>query len=124
MVVISIKEVIIYQPGIVLIVMRTKTKYSKSIIKNTGQESLINMNKYVLGIDGMRCGMCEIHVEETITKNLNVKKVKASHFKNQLVVITEELLVEDDFKRILDPTGYRVTSFERMFVVKKLFGWR
>ena len=82
------------------------------------------MNKYVLGIDGMRCGMCEIHVEETITKNLNVKKVKASHFKNQLVVITEELLVEDDFKRILDPTGYRVTSFERMFVVKKLFGWR
>lgn len=24
------------------------------------------MNKYILGIDGMRCGMCEMHVEETI----------------------------------------------------------
>ena len=82
------------------------------------------MNKYVLEIDGMRCGMCEMHVEETIAKNLTVKKVSASHLKNQVVVITEELLNEDDFKKILDPTGYRVISFDRMFVVKKLFGWR
>ena len=82
------------------------------------------MNKYVLEIDGMRCGMCEMHVEETIAKNLAVKKVRASHLKNQVVVITEELLNEDDFKKILDPTGYRVISFDRMFVVKKLFGWR
>lgn len=82
------------------------------------------MNKYVLGIYGMRCGMCEMHVEETIAKNLNVKKVRASHLKNQVTVITEEILNEDDFKKILDPTGYRVVSFDRMFVVKKLFGWR
>ena len=82
------------------------------------------MNKYILGIDGMGCGMCEMHVEEAIRKNLNVKKVKASHIKNQLVVITELNLVEEDFKKILDPTGYRITSFERMVAVKKLFGWR
>ncbi len=82
------------------------------------------MNKYVLGIDGMRCGMCEMHVEETITKNLKVKKANASHLKNQLVVITELNLTIDDFKAILDPTGYRITSFDRMVAVKKLFGWR
>ena len=82
------------------------------------------MNKYVLGIDGMRCGMCEMHVEETIAKDLSVKKIRASHLKNQVTVITEEILNEDDFKKILDPTGYRVVSFDRMFVVKKLFGWR
>lgn len=82
------------------------------------------MNKYILGIDGMGCGMCEMHVEEAIRKILNVKKVKASHIKNQVVVITELNLVEEDFKKILDPTGYRVTSFERTAAVKKLFGWR
>lgn len=82
------------------------------------------MNKYILGIDGMGCGMCEMHVEEAIRKILNVKKVKASHIKNQVVVITELNLVEEDFKKILDPTGYRITSFERTVALKKLFGWR
>ena len=82
------------------------------------------MNKYILGIDGMRCGMCEAHVEETIRKNINVKKIKASHIKNNVIVITEENLTEDDFKKILDPTGYKVTSFERTVAVKTLFSWR
>lgn len=82
------------------------------------------MNKYILGIDGMGCGQCEAHVEETIRKFVKIKKIKASHIKNNVVVITEENLVEDDFKKILDPTGYRVTSFSREVVVKTLFGWR
>ncbi len=82
------------------------------------------MNKYILGIDGMGCGMCEVHVEEAITKNLKVKRANASHLKNELVVITELDLVEDDFHKILDPTGYRITSFEKTEAVKKFFGWR
>ena len=82
------------------------------------------MNKYILGIDGMGCGMCEIHVEEAISKNIKVKKVKASHLKNTAVVFTELNLGEDDFKNVLDPTGYRITSFKREAAVKKLFGWR
>ena len=82
------------------------------------------MNKYILGIDGMRCGMCEMHVEEAITKNLVVKKARASRFKNQLIVFTESNLSEEDFKCVLDPIGYRITSFERVAAIKKLFGWR
>ena len=82
------------------------------------------MNKYILGIDGMGCGMCEMHVEETITKHFKVKKAKASHIKNTLLVFTEQNLVEDDFKKVLDPTGYRITSYSRDIAVKKLFGWR
>ena len=84
----------------------------------------MSMNKYILGIDGMRCGMCEMHVEETISKHIKVKKARASHLKNQLVVITELNLTLEDFKAVLDPTGYRITSFERTLAVKKLFGWR
>ena len=82
------------------------------------------MNKYVLGIDGMRCGMCEMHVEETITKNMKVKKVKASHIKNNLVIICENDLKEDDFHKILDPTGYRIISFEIQEAKKTFFGWK
>ena len=82
------------------------------------------MNKYVLGIDGMGCGMCEMHVEDTIRKNIKVKKVKASHIKNVAVVFTEDNLAEEDFKNILDPTGYRIISFERLPAIKKWYGWR
>ena len=82
------------------------------------------MNKYILGIDGMGCGMCEIHVEETIKKTLKVKKVNASHIKNRAVVFAEEVLTLDDFKNALDPTGYRITSYERTVAVKRLWWWR
>lgn len=82
------------------------------------------MNKYVLGIDGMRCGMCEMHVEEALRKNLKIKKAKASHFKNEVVVFSLLNLSEEDFKKVLDPTGYVIISFRREVAIKKLFGWR
>ena len=82
------------------------------------------MNKYILGIDGMACGMCEMHVEDKLRKAIKLKKVHASHIKNNVTVITELELSEEDFKKILDPTGYRVTSFTKSVAVKKLFGWR
>lgn len=82
------------------------------------------MNKYILRIDGMKCGMCEAHVEETIRKNIKLKSVKASHIKNQVVVITELDLTIEDFKKSLDPTGYRLELFEKVEAKKTLFGWR
>lgn len=82
------------------------------------------MNKYILGIDGMRCGMCEVHVEDKLRRAIKLKKVNASHIKNNVVVITESELNEEDFKNILDKTGYIITSFKRTFAEKKLFGWR
>ena len=82
------------------------------------------MNKYILGIDGMACGMCEMHVEDKLKKAIKLKKVDASHIKNNVVVITELELSEEDFKKILDPTGYRITSYEKSVAVKKFFRWR
>lgn len=82
------------------------------------------MNKYILGIDGMACGMCEMHVEDKLRKAIKLKKVNASHIKNNVVVITELELSEEDFKKILDPTGYRITSYEKAVAVKKFFRWR
>ena len=82
------------------------------------------MNKYIMGIDGMRCGMCEMHVEEAIRKSIKAKKIKASHFKNNLVVITELELTEEDFKRVLDSTGYTIISFEKTKAIKKFLRWK
>ena len=82
------------------------------------------MNKYILGIDGMACGMCEMHVEDKLRKAIKLKKVNASHIKNNVVVITELELSEEDFKKILNSTGYRITSYNKTTAVKKFFRWR
>ena len=80
--------------------------------------------KYTLAVRGMRCGMCEMHVEEALRKNLKIKKAKASHFKNEVVVFSLLNLSEEDFKNALDPTGYIITSFKRDVAVRKIFRWR
>ena len=82
------------------------------------------MNKYILGIDGMQCGMCEMHVEEKIKEHFVVKRAKASHITNKLVVIAGAELIKDDFKEVLDPTGYRITSFAKEEAKKTFLGWR
>ena len=82
------------------------------------------MNKYVLKILGMRCGMCELHVEEAISKNINVKKVKANRYKKEVVVFTELNLDKEDFLKVFEPTGYQLMACERMAAVKHWYGWR
>ncbi len=47
------------------------------------------MNRYIIGIDGMMCGMCEMHVEQRIKESFRLKKAKASHITNKLTVIAE-----------------------------------
>ena len=82
------------------------------------------MNKYVLKVLGMRCGMCELHVEEAISKNINVKKVKANRYKKEVVVFTELNLDKEDFLKVFEPTGYQLMACERIAAVKHWYGWR
>lgn len=82
------------------------------------------MNKYVLGIDGMRCGGCEAHVQDIVRRNFTVKKVKASHLKNNVEIFSDHELSEKELHLVLDSTGYKITSFIKEEAVKKLFGWR
>ena len=82
------------------------------------------MNKYVIGIDGMKCGGCEAHVQDVIRRNLTVKKVKASHSNKEVVIIADHDISEEEFNEIIGKTGYRVTSFKKEEAIKKLFGWR
>ena len=50
------------------------------------------MTRTVVGIDGMACGMCESHVNDTVRRNFHVKSVKASHKKKQAEIISAEPL--------------------------------
>ena len=41
------------------------------------------MQQITLKIDGMMCGMCESHINESIRNNFSVKKVTSSHTKRR-----------------------------------------
>ena len=71
------------------------------------------MIKTTLGIEGMMCGMCEAHMNDLIRKNFKVKKV-----------ISEELLDKNKLKKVIEETGYTLTSVNVEEYKKKfsLFG--
>ena len=77
------------------------------------------MKKTTLTIVGMRCGMCEAHVCDIIRRNFNVKKVTASHIKNQAVVISDTPLDADQLKKAVSDEGYRVSEITVEEYVKK-----
>jgi copper chaperone CopZ len=48
------------------------------------------MIKVYLDVEGMRCSMCEAHVNDIVRKTSKVKKVKASHKKKEVLIIMED----------------------------------
>ena len=45
------------------------------------------MIKTTLKIDGMMCGMCEAHINDTLRRLFTVKKVSSSHKKGECVIL-------------------------------------
>ncbi len=70
------------------------------------------MIKTILGIEGMSCGMCESHINDTIRRAFTVKKVRSSHKKDQTEILSEQPIDEDELRKVIDATGYKVVSFE------------
>ena len=85
------------------------------------------MKKITLKIDGMACSMCESHVNDAIRNSLKIKKVTSSAKKAEAVVIAEDVIPESEFRRVLDPTGYRLEGYtceedtEKKGIFGKLF---
>lgn len=61
-------------------------------------------------INGMMCGMCEAHINDTIRRQFNVKKVTSSHARGQAVIRSEEPLDEAALREAIAKTGYEVTA--------------
>ena len=64
--------------------------------------------QYTLTIDGMKCGMCESHVNDVVRRVKGVKKVTSSHLKGNTVVVMEETPQKRKSKT---PSKKRVTMY-------------
>lgn len=68
------------------------------------------MIKTVLSIDGMACGMCESHINDTVRRNFDVKKVTSSHKKGETEILSEQPLDEQKLRSVIGETGYELKS--------------
>jgi copper chaperone CopZ len=79
------------------------------------------MVKIILTVKGMRCGMCEAHINDAIRRAFPVKKVASSHKKSQTVLVAQEDLEEAALRETLGEIGYEVTAIAREPYEKKHF---
>ncbi|SFR64585.1 heavy-metal-associated domain-containing protein [[Clostridium] aminophilum] len=74
--------------------------------------------RIVLSIDGMQCGMCELHMKDAVRKAIpGASGVEASHMKGEVSFILRdpEVICEISTKlhHEIDPLGYRILEMER-----------
>ncbi|MCR4879557.1 MAG: cation transporter [Bacilli bacterium] len=72
------------------------------------------LNVYRIEIYGMRCGMCESHVNTVIRNHFKVKKVTSSHSKNETLIYSKEELDIEEIKEVLKPTGYEIKEIKKI----------
>lgn len=83
------------------------------------------MYKITLTIDGMMCGMCESHVNDSIRKAFEVKKVSSSHSKGKTEIIADNVIDREELKNIIGETGYTLIDVQiEAYEKKGLFGRR
>lgn len=84
------------------------------------------MNKIILTVDGMACGMCEAHVCDAIRKAVgDGAKVSASHTKGVAEVILDGSPDVARIKHCVNETGYKVTDVKvEPYEKKRGFGHR
>ena len=70
------------------------------------------MLKITLEVEGMRCGMCETHVNDVVRRVDGVKKVKSSHAKGRTEVIAEDGTNIGLIKEAIAKQGYGVGKVE------------
>ncbi len=75
----------------------------------------------VLKIDGMMCSMCESHINDTVRRNFNIKKVSSSHSKGVTEIISEAELDETALREAIGRTGYKVLEYRAERYEKKRF---
>ncbi len=77
------------------------------------------MYQTTIGIDGMRCGMCESHMNDVIRRSFAVEKVTSSHEKKQTVILSKEALDQEALKAAIAQTGYTFLDISVEEVEKK-----
>ena len=79
------------------------------------------MIETILKVDGMACGMCESHINDTVRNRFPVQKVTSSHTKGETVIVSEVPVDVEKLKEAIAATGYTVTGAETKPYEKKGF---
>ena len=81
------------------------------------------MIELTVKVEGMKCGMCESHVNDVVRRVDGVKKVSSSHSKNQTVIIAEDGVNQEAIIKAITAQGYGVGDVQSQPYVKRgLFG--
>ncbi len=82
------------------------------------------MNKIVLRIDGMACGMCEAHMNDTVRKALpEAEKVRSSYKKGETEFLYEGDFDQEKLIHAIKETGYECNEIiVETYQKKGLFG--
>ena len=70
------------------------------------------MVRITVNVEGMMCGQCEAHVNDTIRRAFDVKEVSSSHSKGETVIIAESAIDESELKAAINETGYTVNGIK------------
>ena len=68
------------------------------------------MVKITAQVEGMRCGMCEAHVNDVVRRAFPVKTVSSSHARGETVIIAEQCIDDERLRKAIGDAGYKVTS--------------
>ena len=79
------------------------------------------MIKITVKIEGMKCPMCEAHVNECVKKAFSVKSVESSHANDETVIVTEKAIDHAALQAEIEKTGYKVIEITEEEVAKKGF---
>lgn len=70
------------------------------------------MKKLKLKISGMHCGSCAGNVERSLKGVKGVKSASASAVTNNCFIEVEDAVKEEDLKKAVAKTGYKVVSVD------------
>lgn len=66
--------------------------------------------KFILHVEGMKCGACEAHVNDLIRRNLKNINVRSSHLKNECVISSMNEIDINLVISLIEKEGYKVIS--------------
>ena len=75
--------------------------------------------EYTLSVRGMRCGMCESHIQDVIRKNFDVKKVKANRHKKEVIILVNIPFDETKLEEVMNSTGYPYLGIVNKRIIEK-----
>ena len=79
------------------------------------------MIKTTVTVEGMVCGMCEAHINDSVRAALPVRKVTSSRAKKETVILSDARIDHEAVKRAIAGAGYTPLSIAEETAEKKGF---